>query len=328
MRRVPWMMAVQLNGRVALTVAGCTLAVAYALTSFAIAEGLERDSLGIARNHPTETLILVRADGAPFLPEELAGVPGVIGVATGEGIDDRGRPIVVAALVGDEVVTAPPGAAVAQMPDAPVRSVKVGSRTLPVASYQRDPLIPPSWFLVELSAVSDDGRVLYGALRAPSDVQLSAARASGFEIVEAPALQSFFRATGGELSRDLLLVAIFSSVLAALFCYELLRSDVFEMQHQIGVLRALGMRAGDVTLLFLGRAAFAGILSLALGWWVSAFGIHLVYASASAPPSFRWDALDALAISIAFVAAALAGGWLPSRTAGRITVDAALRSQG
>lgn len=96
--------------------------------------------------------------------------------------------------------------------------------------------------------------------------------------------------------------------------------NVRERRSEIGILRAIGYRSGQILTLFLGKAAALGLTGAAVGYLAGAFLGGWWGASGSGTPASRWPEIDlglmALATSAALLLALL-GAWLPALWAAR-----------
>lgn len=328
MRRIPWRLSLRYSRKGAITVVGIALGIAFAFVSISIAQGLERDTLGIARNHPDTAAVVTAPDGEPIPVATLARFPSVIGVAYGEGRGAAGEPVLLVALVGDASPLAPDGSA-RPVVGTPLQAITLADgATLAAGEPVDHPILPAGAYLVPAAALGAHERVQHGILLDPTAGELDALHADGLETQRAPAMRSFFRATGVEIARDLLLVVAFSSVLAVLFCYEFLRSEVRESRREIGIWRAVGMRSKDVVALFVARAAAIGVISLLVGAAASVLLLGYAYQrTGNETLRFALTPSAAVALPVVFLVASVVGGIVPALLAGRISVQQALETR-
>lgn len=325
MRRIPWRLAVRFSRKGAITVLGIALGISFALVSYSVATGLERDTIGIAKNHPSDAALVTAADGGPVPWSDLSSYEGMLGVVQDTATDRAGIDVPVIAILG----TADDPATGTAVPHGEVRFPLLlhGREVLP-APGEPGALVARGWSRVAVEDVARQGDLVdHGYLAHPTKAQLDALGQAGFRVERAPALQDFFTASGAEVARDLLLIVAFSGALAMLFCYEFLRSEVRESRREIGIWRALGMRAQDVVALFLARSLALGVAALWIGWALAAI-VMGVALDRVGTELLRFDIsiVDGLLLSLAFLAATLLGGLIPSIVASRITVQRSLES--
>lgn len=153
----------------------------------------------------------------------------------------------------------------------------------------------------------------------------------GFEVTDGGAEQAGFLIT--------VFVLVFSSLstiivgIAAVNIMHVFFMLVYERQREIGVMRAVGARRGDIRLIILGEAASVGTLAGSLGVAL-AYGASRVFdwVSASYLPDFPYKPDTYFAFSPDLVALALLfaigfciiGAWLPSRRAAHMDPAAVL----
>lgn len=329
MRRIPWRLSLRYSRKGAITVLGIALGISFSLVSFSIVEGLERDTLGIGRNHPDTAVIVTDALGAGLAAHWLERHPRLVGVATGDGVDADGRRILAIALVGGDAPFVAPDEVRPEGASSIASPARVGAATLQAGPRVQHALLPEGWALVPADVLPRGAASLdHGILLDPTPAELEALRDDGLAITGAPALQGFFRASGAEIARDLLLVVAFSSTLAALFCYEFLRSEVRESHREIGIWRSVGMRTKDVVALFLARAAAIGAVALAIGWALSLLLLGYAYQrTGNEPLRFALDPVAMVLLPLVFLATTVAGGVVPAVLAGRVSVQRALESE-
>lgn len=324
-RRVPWQLATRFSRKSALTTLGIALGVAFALVSFSMAAALERETLGVAENHSARGALVLPRDDARLLWSDVADLPGIVGVRTGEGADPHGRPLHLVAFYGAAELQAAEREARAAPGQAVV--VRVGDEILAPGPPVAHRFLASGWIVVNPLSLGGGELIDYAILMDPTPATLQRVTERGLDIAAVPALGPFFEASGKEIARDLLLVVAFASALAGLFCYEFMRGEVRESRHEIGIWRALGMRGGDVLRLFLARAAILGIAALALGWTLSALILGLAFErTGSSLLRFALDSRQAISLCAVFVVAALAGGAVPAYAASRITIQRSLES--
>jgi ABC-type antimicrobial peptide transport system permease subunit len=104
---------------------------------------------------------------------------------------------------------------------------------------------------------------------------------------------------------------------------------VRESRREIGIWRALGMRAKDVVLLFLARAAAVGVAALWLGWGLATLVLGFAHDRLGREIfRFALGPAEAVGVGAAFLFATLLGGLVPAIVASRITIQRSLENAG
>lgn len=329
MRRLPWHVSVRADRKAVLTALGVALGVAFAFVSFAVPDGLATETVSQDGPLANQDLAVSRPDFVPFALAEL-DARGATGFLLVSGSLSDGRPVTLAAMDGPlapavEPGTARPGRTFRVEGGAENVSIDVpASRSWRLGERAEGPHLGSDWLMVapqearELEAGFAGGRVSYAIVPAEASRDVAALRERGFVVSPVPGVEPFFVDSTREVARDLALVVAFSSVLVALFAYEFLRSEVREKRREIGVWRALGMRANDVLALLLARAA-----AIALGGTLVGFGLALVAiqgaarATGSAIFVFSLAPWLVAALVLAFIGASVVGGFVPAWQASR-----------
>ena len=325
MRRLPWRLVLRADRRAMFTVLGVSLGVAFALVSFAVPAGLETRTVSDQGPFARQDAIVSLPGLAPFdpAPLRLANATGVLVV---EATLAAGGPVTLAALEGP---AAPPVGADEARPaaDAPRGDVVV-ARPAPFrfrgGPPVDEPLLPRSWVLVDAARLRDmapdlaGGKVTYVVAPALPPVDAARLQERGYEVARAPAVQPFLDASAREVAHDLFLVVASSSVLVVVFAYEFLRSEVRAKRPEIGLWRALGMRADHVLALLVARAVVITMAGYAVG---------LVVAVAALAAAGAWNGstlflagirpLEWLALALVFALSGAAGGLVPAHSASR-----------
>lgn len=332
MRRLPWHVAVRADRKAMLTALGIALGVAFTFLSFSIPHALQTETIDPEGPFGRQDAVVRRPDLEPF-SLDIEGATRIL-LVRGERAD--GGPVLLAALDGPAGVAVTHGQARppygGSVPDplalrAPVEATLVRGAPIEERSY-----VARGWTVV-------DGAWLRAAAAAPADAAtyllvpgLSPQAAEqlekdGFVVDAAPGVEPFFRKSASEVARDLLLVVAFSSVLVTLFTYEFLRSEVRERRREIGLWRAIGMKASDVLALLVARAAAIGIVGLAAGG-LAGVALLAVARRWTGSELFRVSLtlLDVILLSVVFLVAAAAGGAIPAFRASRTSVRASLEA--
>jgi len=310
MRRLPWGEVLQPDRRMIWTAVAIALCAAFAIVSFAVPAGLQTRTVSPAGPLAIEDAIVSRADGAPF-EASLLDVPNATLVFLRE---DLGRTF--AALDGPAALPVPNGtvrpAALAPQNE----TYEVGGLALARGAEVTDVRVGTTWLLLNVSdyrAAFPSARVAYALAPDLSGAQTDGLMAHGFVISHAPGVQPFFESSVVETSTDLLLIVVFSSSLVVLFAFEFVRSEIRSKRPQIGLWRAVGMRAPDVVQLLLARTAMLALAGYLLGL------VLALAAFVAAALIGRADLLLAgvrvnawLLLAVVFVAASLAGAAWPA----------------
>ncbi len=96
--------------------------------------------------------------------------------------------------------------------------------------------------------------------------------------------------------------------------------NVRDRRAEIGILRAIGYRAGQIMTIFLGKAAILGLLGALLGYLLGAWGGAFWSAGAEDAPAAGWPGPDLGLMAVAAGAAlllAVFGSWIPALWAAR-----------
>lgn len=139
------------------------------------------------------------------------------------------------------------------------------------------------------------------------------------------------------LSRGLLVTSFAALLVGVFLIFNSFSIAVNQQWKEIGILRALGLEAGNVQLMFLGEAALIGALASVAGVGVGyvlaiaanrllSFVTAAGYGLLTTPgvPSFHMSfALEAMALG---VAASVTAAWVPARSAARLNVLLALHN--
>lgn len=326
MRRLPWSVALRPDRRMALTALGIALCAAFAIVSFAVPTGLQTKTISPEGPLAIQDALVARADAAPFEPSAL-GLANATTVSVLDATLRGGRHVTLVAIEGDRAVevergVARPGANAP--PGDPLLVVAPANATLLRGADAVDPVVAPTWIVVRhdqlasLDARFAQGRVSYVLVPTLAGADAAHLQASGYQVSRAPGVQSFFEDSIAEVSFDLFLVVVFSSLLVVLFAYEFVSSEVRAKLPQIGLWRAVGMRANDVLILLLGRAALLCLAGYVGGACVVAAALGaaaLTHRADLLLAGFRpvaWTALAGV-----FVAVGVAGAALPAWSASR-----------
>jgi putative ABC transport system permease protein len=127
----------------------------------------------------------------------------------------------------------------------------------------------------------------------------------------------------GALTLALGAIAAISLSVAGIGIMNVMLVSVSERTREVGLLRAVGVRRGQVLAVFLTESALlsaaGGLLGLAAGWTAVRILVRVFPALPASPPV--WAVVAALALSLAV---GLLFGWLPARRAARLDPVAAL----
>lgn len=334
MRRLPWHIAVRVDKRAVMTALGVALGVAFTAVSLAVPEGLRTESIDPSGPFGRQDTLVFATDLAPFEPVA-AGLPDATLARVAAIPLQGGREAILVAYEGPRAPPLTPGLAypAAGARDLPAQLVPAATaEPIPWGQSLDAPLLSRGWIAVApetLSALRPDldGKASYllaGPLDAATAQEIAA---RGFRVEPAPAIEPFFRASAGEIARDLLLVVLFTLALVALFTYEFLRAEVRDRRREIGIWRAVGMEPRDVLALLLGRAlaiTAAGVLVGAGLATLTLAAAARVSGAALFTPSLAPAALAVLAL--AFLAVGGLGALIPALSAARGQVRAQLEA--
>lgn len=325
MRRLPWHVAVRADRKAVLTALGVALGIAFSLVSLAVPQGLETETVAQDGPYANQDLIVSRPGLAPF---RLSAVDDASGVLLAAATLADGRAITLAAMEGplapdvaaDE---ARPGPGLA-LPKAGASIIEPAARTWTVGAPVTNEHAGLDWLVVApetlraLAPALADGHVTYAIVPAESAHRAAALRDAGFVVSPVPGVEPFFRDSTLEVARDLALVVAFSSVLVALFAYEFLSSEVREKRREIGLWRAVGMRANDVLVLLLARAGAITLGGMLVGFGLAMLALQVATrVTGSAIFAFHLSPVVAASVVAAFLFAGLLGGLLPAWGASR-----------
>lgn len=315
MRRLPWHVAVRADRKALMTAGAVALGAAFSIVGFALASGLEGETISEEGRFARPDRLLARADGTTFDARTIEGVELV--VLLHDATDASGARVTLAGVEG-------PRAPKVRAGEARASSDVEGSRfdlVDPEATFERGPELDDAafaraWLVVDAAAL----RALVGAPEGGATYVLSNATKlpDGLVAREAPAVQPFFRDSAIEVARDLALLVAFSSVLVGLFMYEFLRTEVRERRREIAIWRSVGMRVRDVAALLLARGVFISATGAGAGF-ILALGLLGVAAQFSGSGIFRGALSWRLALTLfgTFVLAGVAGALVPTIEAAR-----------
>jgi putative ABC transport system permease protein len=153
----------------------------------------------------------------------------------------------------------------------------------------------------------------------------------GFKVTDGGAEQAGFL-----ISVFVLVFSLLSTIIVGIAAVNIMHVFfmlVYERQHELGIMRAVGARRADIQRIILGEAACVGLVAGALGVGL-AYATSRVfdYISAQHLPDFPYKPETYFAFSLELVALALAfavgfctlGAWLPARRAARMDPAAVL----
>jgi putative ABC transport system permease protein len=128
---------------------------------------------------------------------------------------------------------------------------------------------------------------------------------------------------------SLWVVIVLILVVASLGVINTLTMNVLEQTRELGVLRAIGMKRGQVARLVVSQALAVGLLSLLPGVALGSLLAYLMSLSSTAlighAVRFRWEPHFVAGCMAAALAAALLAAWWPARRAARLQVIRALQ---
>jgi putative ABC transport system permease protein len=153
----------------------------------------------------------------------------------------------------------------------------------------------------------------------------------GFKVTDGGAEQAGFLITVFVLVFSLLSTIIVG--IAAVNIMHVFFMLVYERQREIGIMRAVGARRGDIRLIILGEASCVGLLAGTLGVGLAyAASLLFDWVSAQYLPDFPYKpetyfqfGFELVALALAFAAGfCVFGAWLPARRAARMDPAAVL----
>jgi predicted permease len=129
----------------------------------------------------------------------------------------------------------------------------------------------------------------------------------------------------GVLGSVLSALAVLGLGLASLGVYGVIARTMAQRTGEFGIRLALGARAGDITRLVLGSGAKLALVGSALGLF-GAFGISRLFAAAF--PGMHTQSVPVLiGVTLLLIAIAQIAGYIPARSASRISPTEALRAE-
>jgi putative ABC transport system permease protein len=161
----------------------------------------------------------------------------------------------------------------------------------------------------EISAVTEDiTTVLLSAHHVTSDKQ-------DFTITSQETMQSTISEITGTMTLFLGGIGAISLLVGAIGVANTMFMSVLERTKEIGILKALGMTSGDITILFLIESALIGLIGGAMGVLLS-FGASFVMTMANIPSTIT---VELVVLAVAFsTLVGVASGVAPARNAAKL----------
>lgn len=290
-----------------------SIVTAFALAGFALASVLSGEEISEGGRFADPDLIIPHDDP---VSADLIVTLASLELRSGERID-------ITILSGPLAPDVPVGEAWSSLAGGPTELAIENGPTLVVRRSDAMVHVPSSRYLVSLEDAVDALALVpepaYALVSGPAGEQ----ERGGARV---PGVEPFLDASSKEVSRDLVLVVIFASVLVTLFSYELIRAEVRDRRRELAVWRALGMRRTEVLVLVMARAAAISAIAAFAGFMLT-FVLLKAVRSASGIERLALPTLTAtVGIFAAITLAGIIGAVLPAYRASRVQVREAMEA--
>lgn len=336
MRGAPLSLSWKLGRHAKLTAGGIALCVAFSVLSFSVVQGLQGTARAVSPELQADAWVVSRPGFEPFDPLQHGLQEGTfILLATARLAD--GRNVTLAAYEARDV---PPvasdairSAGAVNLTGRNVTLVAPSELTLTVGPPLSQPFLQAHWAVVapatlrSLDASLPGTRVTYVLTGSLDEATRERLHAAGLDAQPVPAVLPFFQAGAREVGADLWLIVAFSSVLVAILAFEFMHFEVRQRRREMGIWRALGIRAHGVLLILLARASLLTLAGVGAGS-AAAMGAVLLAKRATGLAILQPvpDPLLLGGVAGATLAATLLGALLPAAQASRAPIRDSLEA--